>query len=105
MRQDAERGERDLGRGGAVVFRGEDFRVVGVDGVCLAVHVLSAEAREFDNLGAAVSPSYPLAGCPPLEEGGLGGVRERLAGPRSASTFTPLSTVGVSVVVIASLLF
>ena len=75
-----QRGERDLGRGGAVVLGGEDLGVVGVDRVRLAVHVLSAEAGEVGDLGAAVGPSHPLAAGPPLEEGGLGGVRERLAG-------------------------
>ena len=75
-----QRGEDDLGRRRAVVLGGEDLRVVGVDGEGLAVRVLLAEPAEVGDGGAAVRALHPFARGLPLELGGLGRVRQRLAG-------------------------
>jgi hypothetical protein len=72
-------GQYQLDRGGAVVFRGEYFRVVGIERERALVLLLFAEAEESIDRGPAVGSVYPFNGCAPFT-------------PSSASTFTPLST-------------
>src|SRR4051812_19330110 len=72
-----EADEDELDRRGAEVLGGEDLRVVGVERELGLVLLVLAEAVELLDLRLAVGAVLPLAGRPPLELRGLGGVPER----------------------------
>jgi hypothetical protein len=70
---------------GAVIFGGEDLRVIGIEGKAAPMRLLLTQTRETLDFGVAVGAVHPVAGGPPLELRGFRRSRQGL--PRAQQGF------------------